>query len=218
MQSASEMKANLNIHGLWMAMQHFGWSSEAWRSCSSRSARAARVGVRVVFSVSAIAQLLVAICFPFSCCLLWDGANWRQNEQISGGRNEYLNTSRFISLTNKLTACQSLAKCSKKGAEECETQTPQHLMRVYLVVSLVTHLQNDPSIPLFACICGNRNLAKVSEPPTKFTVLFDYYLKQWSILSLQGISRVMLAKDVYARILLAFVPHPLFIGLEHRKK
>lgn len=58
-------------------------------------------------------------------------------------------------------------------------------MGVYSVVSVVTHLQNDPSTSL--CIRGGKKtLTKVSEPPTKCKVLFNLLVKASEYLKPSG--------------------------------
>lgn len=78
-------------------------------------------------------------------------------------------------------------------------------MRVYSVVSVVTHLQNDPCVSLFAFICGKRNLAKVLEPPTKSNVLLQLLLKATEHLKPLGNFEIVLAKGVYSQTLFTFV-------------
>lgn len=95
-------------------------------------------------------------------------------------------------------------------------------MRVYSVVSVVTHLQNDPSVSLFACICGKRNLAKVLEPPTKSNVLLQLLLKATEHLKPLGNFESCTGKRCLQSNLVHFrAMYPIFLrawGTEQRKK
>lgn len=93
-----------------------------WSSYSSGSAWASRVGwvfgnlFELCFQCQQLhsSWWLSTFISPLPAS---GGANSRQNEQISGGWNEYLSASRFISLTNKLTAWFLREECLPKPCQ-----------------------------------------------------------------------------------------------------